>query len=173
MKLNIITIQILLMTAVFAGKNTTATDVKVIELPKINQSAFYIGLGASYMTLKDTSTNESLKGLGATVVLGYKYNDFIATEARYSKNIGKVAYNKGNTTFVNNSNFPTTYSNLAIYLKPQYPIGDFNIYGLVGYGMVKYTDLPKGTKDRKESSFQWGLGTEYSIMEDISIFESI
>jgi opacity protein-like surface antigen len=59
---------------------------------------------------------------------------------------------------------------MAIYLKPQYALGDFSLYGLLGYGMVKYTDLPKGTKDRKESSFQWGLGVEYLVRENISLF---
>jgi len=169
MKLKTITLSILLASSLFAGKNTISTDIKVIEIP-IDTSAFYIGVGASYVNLKDSTTEETFTSLGATLQLGYKYNNYIGIEARYSQSVGDVAYDKGNTVSVNISNYPTTSSNMALYLKPQYPLGDFTVYGLVGYGMVQYTDLPTGTKDRQESSFQWGLGTEYLLMENISIF---
>ena len=60
---------------------------------------------------------------------------------------------------------------MALYLKPQYPLGDFSIYGLIGYGAIIYTDLPTATpNDRTESGFQWGAGAEYLVMESISVF---
>ena len=170
MKLKTITLSILVASSLFAGKNTIVTDIKVIEIPTISTSAFYLGVGASYFNLKHSTTDESFTSLGASLQLGYKYNDYIGIEARYSQSVGDVAYDKGNTAFANNSNYPTTTSNMALYLKPQYPLGDFTLYGLVGYGVVKYTDLPTGTKDRQESSFQWGLGAEYLLMEHISLF---
>lgn len=169
MKLKTITLSILLASSLFAGNNTMITESKVIERVE-DTSAFYIGVGASYFNLKNSRTEETFTSLGAMLQLGYKYNNYIGIEARYGQSVGDVAYDKGNTRFSDISNYPTTSSNMAIYLKPQYPLGDFSIYGLLGYGMVKYTDLPIGTKDRKESSFQWGLGAEYLVMEDISLF---
>jgi opacity protein-like surface antigen len=102
--------------------------------------------------------------------LGYKYNAYIGIEARYTQSVGDVEYDKGNTSLTNISDYATTSSNMAIYLKPQYALGDFSLYGLLGYGMIEYTDLPKGTKDREESSFQWGLGLDYLIVDDVSLF---
>ncbi|MFK5976360.1 MAG: porin family protein [Sulfurovum sp.] len=169
MKLKTITLSILLASSLFAGKNTMITESKVIEIVE-DTSAFYIGVGASYFNLKDSTTEESFTSLGAMLQVGYKYNNYIGIEARYTQSVGDVAYDKGNTLATNISNYPTTASNIAIYLKPQYPLGDFSLYGLLGYGMVQYTDLPTGTKDRQESSFQWGLGAEYLVMDNISIF---
>ena len=159
----------ILASSLFAGKNTIITESKVIEVVE-DISAFYIGIGASYLNLKDNTTDESLTSLGATAQIGYRYNSYIGVEARYTQNVGDVDYDKGNTGFANNPNYPTTASNIAIYLKPQYTLGDFTLYGLIGYGMVQYTDLPTGTKDRTESAFQWGIGAEYLIMDNISIF---
>jgi len=169
MKLKTITLSLLLASSLFAGKNTTVIDIKVIEIPQNDPSAFYIGVGTSYFNLKDTTTNESFTSLGAMAQIGYRYNSYIGVEARYTKSVGDVAYDKGDTALTNSSNYQTTSSNIALYLKPQYPLGDFNIYGLLGYGMVEYTDLPTGT-DRKESNFQWGLGGEYMIMDNVSLF---
>jgi opacity protein-like surface antigen len=49
-----------------------------------------------------------------------------------------------------------------------YPIGDFNIYALLGYGGVKLDDLVLG--DAYEDGFQWGLGANYNINENFSVF---
>jgi len=169
MKEKIITLSILLASSLFAGKNTMITESKVIEIVE-ETSAFYIGVGASYVNLKDSTTDETLTSLGAMLQVGYKYNNYIGIEARYTQSVGDVEYDKGNTVFANNSNYPTNSSNIALYLKPQYALGDFTVYGLLGYGIVQYTDLPKGTQDREESAFQWGLGVDYLIVDDISIF---
>jgi opacity protein-like surface antigen len=170
MKLKIITLSMLLASSLFAGKDTLVTDTKVIELPTSDTSTFYIGVGTSYFNLKDNMTDESFTSLGATAQIGYRYNAYIGVEARYTQSVGDVAYAKGNTAFANISNYPTTSSNIALYLKPQYPLGDFTVYGLLGYGMVQYTDLPTGTSDKTESAFQWGVGAEYLLMDNVSLF---
>jgi len=172
MKLKTITLSILAASSIFAGGDINIIEEKEIEIeiPQKDTSSFYLGIGTSYINLKSITTDESFTSLGATLQVGYKYNSYIGVEARYSQSVGDVAYDKGNTLFVNTSSYPTTSSNIALYLKPQYPLGDFTLYGLLGYGVIQYTQLPTGTKDRKESSFQWGLGSEYLVMENISIF---
>jgi len=173
MKLKIITLSMVLASSLFAGGNTVPPEVKVIEIPKVKEvstSAFYFGLGASYLKLNDSTTKEKLTGLGATAQIGYSYNDYIGIEARYTQSVGKVAYDKGTTTNTNNSNYPSKASNIAIYAKPNYKLGNLSLYGLVGYGMLKYTNLPTTTRDRKQNGFQWGVGTEYSLVAGLSIF---
>jgi len=171
MKLKTITLSMLLASSLFAGKDTVIIDTPVIEIPTIDESAFYLGVGASYINLTNSSTDETLTSLGATAQIGYRYNEYIGVEARYTQSVGDVAYDKGNTPFANIANYPTTSSNMALYLKPQYPIGDFSIYGLIGYGAIIYTDLPTATpNDRTESGFQWGAGVDYKLIESISIF---
>lgn len=171
MKIKIILLIAILSNPLFAGKDIKIVDTKVIEIPTIDESAFYLGVGASYINLQDSTTDESFTSLGAMLQLGYRYNSYIALEARYTQSVGDVQYDKGNTAFANNSNYPTTSSNISLYLKPQYPIGDLKLYGLIGYGATTYTDLPTATpSDRTERGFQWGAGTEYLVMENISIF---
>ena len=170
MKINIILIPLLLISSLFGGKNTTKIDVSVLEIPKEYKSFFYVGVGTSYVNLKDIDTNEIFSSLGATLQMGYRYNSFIGVEARYTKSVGDVAYEKGDTSFLSVSNYSTTSSNIALYLKPYYPLGNFEFYGLVGYGVLQYTDLPTGTQDRKESGFQWGLGVDYLLGDNISLF---
>lgn len=171
MKLKTVTLSLLLASSLFAGKDTIATDIEVVEIPQIDKSAFYLGVGASYINLTNSSTDETLTSLGASLQVGYRYNEYIGVEARYTQSVGDVAYDSGNTGFANNSNYPTTSTNMALYLKPQYPLGDFTIYGLLGYGATTYTDLPTATpSDRTESGFQWGAGLDYKLIESISIF---
>jgi opacity protein-like surface antigen len=49
-----------------------------------------------------------------------------------------------------------------------YPIGDFSVYALLGYGGVSLSNLENG--DAYESGFQWGLGAGYAFTENISVF---
>jgi opacity protein-like surface antigen len=161
---------LLLSSFALAGGNTDVTEVKVIEIPTLSYQHFYVGLGVSGINLSDDTTEETLRSLGAMVNIGYQYNDFIALEARYTRSIGKVSYDKGTTAFANSSDYPSVLTTVALYLKPSYKLGDFEFYGLVGYGQNKVTDLPTGTKDRMENSLSWGLGVGYAITENLSTF---
>ncbi|MFT7824660.1 MAG: outer membrane beta-barrel protein, partial [Sulfurimonas sp.] len=62
----------------------------------------------------------------------------------------------------------TDFSNLAIYLKPMYPIGDLTLYGLLGYG--KTTLEWEDNYEKSDSDFQWGIGAGYRISESLSLF---
>ena len=97
---------------------------------------------------------------------GYQYNEYIALEGRYSFGFN-TDYDSGLTgNFIRDYNGDV--SNWGIYIKPMYPIGDFNIYALLGYGGVILDDLVLG--DAYEDGFQWGLGADYAINENFSVF---
>lgn len=174
MTIKIITLSLVLASSLFAGGDIDVIDIPVIKVPQlppiVESNNFYVGLGLSGMNFFNDNTDETLKSLAVTLQAGYVYNEYIGVELRYSKSVGDVAYDKGNTAFANVSNYPTDSQNIALYLRPSYPLGDFTLYGLIGYGMLKYTDLPTGTNDKTESGFQWGLGAEYLITDSISTF---
>ena len=48
-----------------------------------------------------------------------------------------------------------------------YPIGDFTVYGLLGYGQVEMEGVGWSWDD---TSFQWGLGASYAINDNFAVF---
>lgn len=158
MKKNIIIVPLLLVTSLFGEEINNY------------KKGFYVGVGASYIKLKDSNTEEITSNIGTSLQIGYIYNKYLAMEARYSHSLGEASYDKGNTKWLSTSHYPTKSSNIAIYIKPYYQLKKFKLYGLLGYGKILYTDLPTGTKDRQEIGFQWGLGVDYLLKDNISIF---
>lgn len=134
----------------------------------------YIGTGISFMQLNNNLSNESFSATGLMFQLGYKINPYIALEGRYSGDIGKIKYDHGNTNNPDYSDYPSNFSNIALYFKPMYSFYDFSLYALVGYGEVKLTNIPYSSKhsgaDRAEDGFQWGTGFTYNINELLSIY---
>jgi len=81
--------------------------------------------------------------------------------------LGDSDYDSGNLTSISND-YDGDLSTWGIYVKPMYPIGDFSLYALLGYGEVILDDLVGG--DAVEDGFQWGLGASYTFTEEISVF---
>ena len=155
-----------------AGANNALVEVMPIEVIEIDTSAFYIGIGGASMGLFNSSTDEEISTLGAMIQIGYQYNDYIAIEGRYTRGIGKVEYKHGSTINADADDLDTEFSNMGIYLKPIYPLGDFNLYALLGYGNTTLTKIPVGStsSSRGEDGFQWGVGLDYEMTEQLSIF---
>jgi len=61
-------------------------------------------------------------------------------------------------------------SNIAIYLKPIYPIGSLSLYGLLGYGKIEREFNQEPNHSWDGSGFQWGAGLQYAIRENLSVF---
>ena len=176
MKLSNITITLILVTQssfVFAGGNIQPIEVQVAPQEK-SSSNFYLGLGASTLKLKNDFTKESFKAKALTLQAGYTYNKYLALEGRYTHHVGDVKYDHGSDHRVNAGenikNYPTDFTNIALYLKPQYQIDDFTAYALLGYGEVKLTNIPQNSIDRAEAGFQWGVGVGYTVSKNISLF---
>lgn len=142
--------------------------------PIVKKSAFYAGMGFSYMKLNNDLTDEEFNTNAVTLQAGYKYNNYLSVEGRYSHHVGDVEYKHGSTSNPYIDDYPTDFNNIAIYLKPIYPIGNLSLYALIGYGEVELTDIPLGGKyisaDRAEDGFQWGAGIDYTFNENISLF---
>jgi len=152
-----------------AGGDMAPVEIPPVEIP-VEVKNFYIGVGASAMSMLNDGTDEEFTATGATVIAGYIYNEYIAIEARYSQSLTDVKYDGGTTATADNDNYPTDFTNAGVYLKPSYPIGDVSPYLLLGYGEVGLTNLPIGGSDRAESGFQWGVGVSYSVSDCIELF---
>lgn len=138
----------------------------VVEEPIIveDNSAFYLGLGFGGSELNVDDTSEQFTSSAMMLQAGYQYNEYVALEGRYSFGFS-TDYDQGTTTGLD------TYGDISswgIYVKPMYPIGDFSIYGLLGYGGVMLSDVRNG--DAYDSGFQYGLGAAYNVTENISVF---
>ena len=133
-------------TFAIAGGDISPVEPQ-ITVPEFTEStgSFYAGLGYSYMNLDVDS--EDHNGDATLLLAGYKFNQYIGVEARYA-------------------GLTDCFENMAIYLKPMYPIGDASVYGLLGYGEITYDNGASSSED----GFQWGLGANYAVTETIGVF---
>lgn len=152
---------------VIAGGDIVPVEPMVETPVATEQSPFYIGLGIGEGTVKDDTTSEEFSATTLMLQAGYQYNEYVALEGRYTFGLN-MDYAQGSTNGMPNGDYNGDFSSWGLYVKPMYPIGDFSVYALLGYGGVMLTDIAGG--DPYESGFQWGLGTSYAFTENISGF---
>jgi len=144
-------------------------DIEPIEevfVPDVDNSAFYIGLGFGSASVNDNFTSEEISNNTVMLQAGYQYNEYVAVEGRYIFGFS-TDYDPG-TTGNSPDDYDGDFSSWGLYVKPMYPIGDFTLYALLGYGGVMLDSLVLG--DAYESGFQWGLGAGYTFTDNISVF---
>ena len=149
-----------------AGGDIAPVEEPVI-IPVVDNSAFYIGLGFGQAAINDNPTAEEITSTMLMLQAGYQYNDYVALEGRVSFGFSSD-YEPGLTSNAS-GDFDDDISSWGIYVKPMYPVTEaFDIYALLGYGGVGLGNLESG--DAYESGFQWGLGAQYEVMDNILIF---
>lgn len=151
---------------VFAGGDIVPVEPQVVLPVVVNNSAYYLGIGIANGVVNDDFTNEEFSSNALMLQAGYQYNEYIAFEGRYAFGLS-MDYDPGMIDGLS-SDYDGDFSNWGLYVKPMYPIGDFNLYALLGYGGVMLEDLVGG--DAYEDGFQWGVGTSYAISEQVSVF---
>lgn len=152
-------------------KNVEQAVEEVIEIPTVDESAFYVGAG--YGLLNQTSDNvTAMGGIDAEwevdmllLQVGYQYNKYIAVEGRYWYGLSDVTQNMTGQTEVDVSG---DYSAWGVYLKPMYPLGDLNVYGLLGYASV-ILDGDNGF-NWETDGLSWGVGLQYAFTDNLSVF---
>ncbi len=154
-----------------SGFSSADADSAPVEEPLLasltsEESAFYMGLGLGGSYVNNDDTNEEMSSFSAMIQAGWQYNQYIALEGRYSFGLN-MDYDPGNTGN-SSSDYNGDLSSWGVYVKPMYPIGDFKVYALLGYGGVTLERLANG--DAYESGFQWGLGAGYDFNEQLSVF---
>jgi opacity protein-like surface antigen len=171
----------------FAGGNVSPIvpiEEPAAQVPEaVENSAFYVGLGYSYLSsnrtavlndpadprngqvVKDTDSNAD----NVMLQIGYRFNRYFALEGRYTASVGDFAL----TYHLKNGleeDADIDLSHIGIYLKPVYPVGDFSLYGLLGYGKIEreFNQEPHHSWDG--SGFQWGAGVQYALMDHLAVF---
>ena len=150
----------------FAGGDIAPVE-PVVETPMVvEKSPLYLGLGFGQAKVNNDDTSEEFKSTTMLLQAGYQYNEYIALEGRYTFGLN-MDYSPGSTVS-QSSDYNGDFSSWGLYVKPMYPIGDFSLYALFGYGGLMLDELAGG--DAYESGFQWGVGADYAINDNISVF---
>ena len=140
----------------------------VVEVSEPMAGNFYVGAGYSYVEAqvvgnepRQTALNESFDQ--TMLQAGYKFNEYVAVEARYWIGWDETMYANG--TF----NKDASADSLGIFVKPMYPIYDsLDLYGLLGYSSTEY-DL-EHTSLEDQDGFAWGIGAEYTFDNNFGVF---
>lgn len=167
-----------LSTFAVAGGDIEPVVVPMEEVaPAPDESGPYIGAGVSFFTWENKYSGSSVgddemvwmdreaSWTGGTILAGYQFNPYIAVEGRYSMSFTDASWELDGRDV---GDYNDDLSNIAIYLKPMYPVGDLTLYGLLGYGQT--TLEWEGGSENSDSDFQWGIGAGYNITESLSIF---
>jgi len=159
----------LLLTSTLAMAGGDLAPVEpVIETPEVAESApalsgFYAGLGYSCLKMGlDTPDWEATAMTAISATAGYDFNPFLAVEARYTASLGDINTKTWNTDVDESWDM----SNIGLYLKPQYSMDRFKIYGLIGYGQ---TTFDNGTS-YAENGIQYGAGLSAMATDNIDVF---
>ncbi|AKF25113.1 hypothetical protein YH65_06685 [Sulfurovum lithotrophicum] len=151
----------------YAGGDVAPVEEVVPVQVIVDEGAFYIGLGMGAAYINDDQTEEEISSTTVMFQAGYQYNRYVAFEGRAWLGFN-TDYDPGLTTNTGGE-YDNDISSWGIYVKPMYPVTEvFDVYALLGYGGVQLGNLESG--DAYESGFQWGLGAQYEVMENVLIF---
>jgi opacity protein-like surface antigen len=148
----------------FAGGNyaPVVTPIPVVEE---SQNGFYAGLALSAVSTRDSAVSLDFFNVKSgqdrlgniTFQAGYNYNEYVAFEGRYT------------TTFSDED--LVKMNGWSLFIKPQYPVSEkFNIYALLGFGGVSLDPVNNSGVNVDDTSFQWGLGLNYEVVDNVFIF---
>jgi len=141
--------------------STTAFGEDTVEMNSI-----YIGIGAGQSYLENKATDEEFTSAQTTLFVGYQPSKYAAFEARYSFGMNDD-YDSGSQKGIVLAP-ESSISYWGLYLKPMYPIGNFNLYGLLGFGGEMLSDINGG--DAYQVSYHYGVGASYDFLEHFNVF---
>jgi len=160
-------------TPVVIHKEVKKEEPKV-EKPSSGPSGFYIGGAVSEMAVRSDDRvnlfgeeNHQDRQLGVTAIIGYNFMKYLGAELRAALSVSEENAGQDNL------------AEYGIYLKPQYPIDNLNIYALLGYSAINMSDPATSTNandnpfDGDNQGFSFGAGLDYGVTENISVFTDV
>ena len=170
---------LLSMVAAAAVSGTAMAGGDITPAPVNDVSGVYFGLGLSYANMDiDGYDSTGVKQLTADtdanagmLQLGYRYNEWLGLEARYTYQFISSDVTTSGPTF----KIDESINNIGVYLKPQYTFGNITAYALLGYGWtaadLKVTFGGNDYEwDDSHGGFQWGVGAAFALSEHTSVF---
>ena len=133
---------------------------------KVNSQAKVCG-GCQYDKVNQTSSKSADKilkwggsGDSSTIMAlaGVEVNDFLAVEGRLTKAVSDYEIK---------DHKPISYTNAAVYLKPQMKFEVGSVYGLIGYGISKIDFMGESTT---AGGIQYGAGGTFNISDELAAF---
>jgi len=159
----------LLLTSTLAMAGGDVDPVEpVVATPEVAESApaasgFYAGLGYSCLNMGLDTPDWEATAMGAlSVNAGYDFNSFLAVEARYTLSLGDINTKTWNTDVDESWDM----SSAGLYLKPQFTMDKFKVYGLIGYGQ---TTFDNGTS-YAENGIQYGGGLSAMVVNNVDVY---
>ena len=119
----------------------------------VTPSPFYLGLAYSYYDSSYGSTDVTTDGVLG--LAGYNINDNFAIEGRYTETLSDLE--------IDGTDRDKIISNIAVYLKAMYPLDNFALYGLFGYGQTS-------ANNESEKAPQYGAGLSYDLSNNFGLF---
>ncbi|BAF71847.1 porin family protein [Sulfurovum sp. NBC37-1] len=155
--------------AMAGGDIAPVEPVEEIPVVVSSDAGFYVGLAYAAVHNEVAISNGRYGDVdyhGYMLQAGYKFNPYIAVEARY----WDTKDDKITTTHPTGGTrtLDAQFDAWGVYLKPMYPVTEaLDVYVLLGWG---HQDSQHGPYNPKDSSFSWGGGASYSLTENISVF---
>lgn len=165
MKNNVLSLVSLLVLSGLAYAGGSLVEAEYVPIV-VDDTSYYVGVGLGQGDVKDDQSQEEMQSTTLMLQAGYQYNKYLAIEGRYILGLD-MDYNRGLSNN-NQDDYHGDFSAWGIYIKPSYPIGNFSLYALLGYGGVGLDNLTFG--DAYEDGFHWGLGASYTFYENIIVF---
>ena len=164
-KLSIVAALLTSTLAIAGGKNGIAPESEIIPIavePAL--TGFYAGLGYSCLQMDlNEPVNIDIRAMTAiSINAGYNFNKYFAIEGRYSVSLGDLDIDTMNTE----RSEAWDMSNIGLYLKPQYSIDSFTLYGLLGYGQFTFDNDASYSVD----GFQYGVGISMMATDNIDVY---
>ena len=160
---------------VIAGGNEVPVEAPVAEVEEVvvSDAGLYIGAAYAYVENKTTITNGvngDVEFQGFMLQAGYRFNPYIAVEARYwdagderMDMSHPVGHPDGDDHTID-----TQFDAWGVYIKPMYPVTEaFDLYAMLGWGNQNTVN---DIYEPGDSSFSWGLGASYSFINNVSVF---
>ena len=134
---------------------------------------FYAGIGYSYVKTDmdipryyfGNSISAEIQSDNINLIVGYDFNRYFALEARYTTAITDLDFSIESGYQSEGLEWGGDISNLGLYLKPKYQVGDATLYALLGYGHVRIDIDNIG--DSSENRLQWGAGFSMDVGNSI------
>ena len=166
-KLSVVAL-LLSSTYVFGGGDIEPIMEPEVVMPDIIESqltGFYAGLGYSCLQMGLDHPYLDIQAMTAlSVEAGYNFNEYIGVEGRYTTSIGDITVK--NVQGVEHDTDTIEMQNIALYVKPQYTMDLFSVYGLLGYGQFSIDDGSSSS----EAGIQFGAGANVMVGENIGLF---